>query len=197
MIKDALELIPILSGYPYWIRAIMLGLPPLYLFTLVMLKLFEPQPPPPQVRIDDVQRQTSKVKDAVVLNVIVANPTSANANVTAANIELFSGQRPEGGLASALRSSAKYVVAKDAGKLAVYSDQSAFPTEAQMSWPYARSTYTRLAIPLQQQIAAGGSDAFIIAFSEPALILPEHDTLSISLHYNGASDSSPREIKLK
>jgi hypothetical protein len=65
-----------------------------------------------------------------------------------------------------------------------------------MTRPYAGSSYTRLTIPLQQQIPAGGSDAFLIAVGEPALVLPEDDTLALTLHYNGATDSATREIKL-
>ncbi|MGH6812335.1 MAG: hypothetical protein ACREDM_08330 [Methylocella sp.] len=173
-------------------------LPPLYVLAFVLLKVYEPAPPPPPlIRIDDVQRQASTVKGALLLNVIVANPTLARVNITAAKIELFSGQRPEGGLASAIRNSAKYTVESDANKLIAYSDQSEFRTEVEMTRPYAGNSYTRLTIPLQQQISAGGTDAFLIALGEPALILPEHDTLAVTLHYNGATDSAPREIKLK
>ena len=41
-----------------------------------------------------------------------------------------------------------------------------------------------------------GSDALLIAVDEPALVLPEDDTLPLTLHYNGATDSAAREIKL-
>ena len=197
MIKEALELVLLPSGYPNWLRATMAVLPPLYVVAFVLLKVYEPSPPPPQIRIDDVQRKASTVKGALVLNVIVANPTSARVNITAAKIELFSGERPEGGLASVIRDSAKYTVETDSDKLVAYSDQSAFRTEVEMKRPYAGNSYTLLTIPLQQQVPAGGTDAFLIALSEPALVLPEHDTLAVTLYYNGTTDSAPREIKLK
>jgi hypothetical protein len=200
MIKEALEFVLLPAGYPNWLRATMAVLPPLYVVAFVLLKVYEPSPPPPpppQIRIDDVQRKASTVKGALVLNVIVANPTSARVNITAAKIELFAGERPEGGLASVIRNSAKYTVETDSDHLVAYSDQSAFRTEVEMKRPYAGNSYTLLTIPLQQQVPAGGTDAFLIALGEPKLVLPEHDTLAVTLRYDGAADSAPREIKLK
>ena len=42
MIKEIVDLVPVLSNYPLWVRAVMLSLPPLYILALALLKAFEP-----------------------------------------------------------------------------------------------------------------------------------------------------------
>jgi hypothetical protein len=196
MIKEMLDLVPLLSGYSTPVRAIMFGLPPLYAFAFVMLKIFEPSAAPPTLSVDDIQKQIAPA-GVFAVNVIVANPTGGRVNVTAANLELFAGARPQGGLSSKVRKPAKYVVVNEAGKLAVYSDPNAFPSEAQAVRPYAGSSYVRVSIPLQEQLAAGGGASFVLAVDDSVLSLTDNDTLAITLRYDGEKESPSREIKLK
>lgn len=192
--KSLLELIPYLNVYPVWVRLVVLSLPPLYALLLLFLFILAPSP---VVAIESFRRLVTQQQNLIALDITVRNATSTLANVTGAELELYGGEKPQGGLLSALAASATYTVEKtDAGVL-VHSDQDKFPQQAKTVRPYANNSYTRMTLPLAQQVKAGEVDRFILLVRPSEVATPDHDTVELKLDYNGDKVTAPSILKLK
>lgn len=192
--KALLELVPFLNGYPLALRAVMLALPPLYVLVFVLLYVLAP---PPVVSIETLRRLAGLGPDALGLDITVRNATSAVANITAADIQLYSGAKPEGGLASALTVSATYKVEKTEQAAVVVSDQDKTQHEAMVTRPYAGNPFTRTTLALAQQVKAGEIDRFIVLLRGREIVLPAHDVVEVKLDYNGTKETAPGVLKLR
>lgn len=189
------SLLPFLNGYPTWLRAAVLAMPPLYGLAVVLLYVFAPTP---VVAIETLRRfATLGKKDFVALDVTVRNPTAAIATVTTAQLELYAGVKPEGGLLSATAVSATYSVETTEQGVIVQSDQDKLPFAVTVTKPYTGNSYERMTLPLSQQIDAGKVDRFILLLRSVGIGFPAHDTVSLQLTYNGDQRSAPLTLSLK
>ncbi|HVZ54178.1 MAG TPA: hypothetical protein VG986_19580 [Pseudolabrys sp.] len=194
--KSLLELVPFLNGYPLWLRATIISLPPLYTLAVALLYVYAPPPPVPVLTIDTIRRLAAMPPDILGLDVIVHNPTTIVANITEAVIELYAGQKPTGGLASALTVSGTYRVEKTDEGLAV-SDESKFVQTVSVVRPYAGQSYARLTVPLAQTAKAGAGDRFVILLRGAEIVQPDHNKVEVTLGYNDGKTSPPMVIPLK
>jgi|HubBroStandDraft_4_1064222.scaffolds.fasta_scaffold11920_3 hypothetical protein len=191
--KALLELVPFLNGYPIWVRGAVVGLPPIYALGVALLYVLAPAP---TLRIDIVRPVKTNNADTLSLEVIVRNATAAVVNITTARLELYGGEKPEGGLSGALTVSAVYTVEKANDGSQVVSDQDKLPHDVAVTRPYAGNSYTRVDLPLAQEVDAGKSDRFIIVLHGPKIREPQHNKVELELTYNGDQRSNAYVLDL-
>jgi hypothetical protein len=118
--------------------------------------------PTPVVTIETFRRFAAlNKKDFVALDITVRNPTAAVATITAAELELYSGSKPAGGLLGATTVSTTYSVETTDQAVIVQSNHDTLPLEATVIKPYSGNPYERLTLPLSQQIEREKSIALL------------------------------------
>lgn len=177
---ELLKIKALLQTYPGWVPVLMFATALLWVVCYSALAFFAP---PPNLDLVDFRPTNFSDRPGVLaVEVRLANRTGNVVSLRSAQLELYSGERPTGGLASLDTLSARYTIRHATGGRGYEvstGDLTARPVE--VGRPYAGQDFFRLTVPLSQSIENQKTDRFALEIDEVTIAASSVDRIRLVL----------------